>query len=63
MKVARFFFVALLLNLFAFGLNPGSPSSTLGSNGESVTIDPSGQTSTVRIRNLSEKAIIAFDLA
>jgi len=52
MKVARFFFVALLFNLFAFGLNPGSPSSILGAKVERVTIDPSGQTSTVRIRNL-----------
>lgn len=38
------------------------PSPITGAKVESVTLDPSGQTSTVRIRNLSDKDITAFDL-
>lgn len=39
-----------------------SPSPVTGAKVESIALDPSGQTSVVHIRNLSDKDITAFDL-
>lgn len=51
-----------LFQAAALAPNPASiPSPIIGAKVESVKLDPSGQTSTVRIRNLSDKTITAFD--